>query len=189
LRPADGAEAIESWKIAYENIKSPTALIFTRQNVIDLPAINGDRREEAKKTVKGAYIVHKEKREKIDVILLANGSEVGLLCNVAKELELEDLSVRVVSAVSEGLFKMQTKEYQNEILPRFKTAIFGLTAGLPDSLTSLAGAFGEVVGREKFGTSAPANVLDEKFGFTVSAVKEKVKKYLCEYEKNIALMK
>ncbi|MCL1946051.1 MAG: transketolase [Chitinivibrionia bacterium] len=192
LRPADGAEAIESWKIAYENIKSPTALIFTRQNVPDLPAKNGengDRREEAKETIKGAYIVYKEKSQKIDVILLGNGSEVGLLYEVAKELEKENLSVRVVSVPCEGLFRMQSAKYQNEILPKFGTAIFGLTAGLPDSLLLLVGILGKVIGREEFGASAPANVLDEKFGFTVSAVKEKVKIYLEEYKKNLALIK
>jgi transketolase len=84
---------------------------------------------------------------------------------------------------------MQSAEYQNEILPKFGTAIFGLTAGLPDSLLPLAGVLGSVFGREGFGASAPANVLDEKFGFTVSAVKEKVKTYLEEYKKNLALIK
>ena len=188
LRPADGAETVEAWKIAYENTKSPTALIFTRQNVPDLPAQNGDRRAEAANTAKGAYIVHKEKSAKVDIILLANGSEVGLLFDVAKELQEQDgLSVRVVSAPSEGLFRMQSPEYQKEILPKFGTPIFALTAGLPDSMITLAGPFGKVVGREKFGLSAPASVLDEKFGFTVAAVKEKVKDYIETYKKDVGI--
>ena len=185
LRPADCAETIVAWEIAYQNINSPTALILTRQNVDDLPAQKGNRRKEAEDAKKGGYIVLKEKTAKPDIILLANGSEVGLLYDVAKELEKENLSVRIVSAISEGLFRMQSEEYQNEILPKFGIPIFGLTAGLPDSLSSLAGAFGKVVGHEKFGASAPAKVLEEKFGYTVSAVKEKVKIYLEEYEKTL----
>jgi transketolase len=189
LRPADCPETIVAWEIAYNNVNSPTALILTRQNVDDLPAQNGERIKEAQEARKGCYIVLKEKSAKPDIILLANGSEVGLLYETAKELEKENLSVRVVSAISEGLFRMQPQEYQNAILPKFKTPIFGLTAGLPDSLLPLCGAFGKVIGHEKFGASAPAKVLDEKFGYTVAAVKEKVKTYLEEYKNMIAAVK
>lgn len=178
LRPADGAETIEAWKIAYENINSPTALILTRQNVKDLQSQNGNRREEAKQADKGAYIVKKESKN-LDVILLANGSEVGLLCEVAEKLNEVNISARVVSAISEGLFNMQTKEYKESVLPK-NTAVFGLTAGLPDSLLTLAGANSKIIGRTQFGVSAPAGVLDEKFGYTVESVLENVKKILTE---------
>jgi len=187
LRPADGAETVEAWKIAYENTKSPTALIFTRQNVPDLiPSKSGaNRKADAKNTEKGAYTAYEEKDKKIDIILLANGSEVGLLFDVAKELEeREGLSVRVVSVPSVGLFRMQPSDYQNKILPRLTVPIFALTAGLPDSLANLVGPFGEVVGREGFGISAPAGVLDEKFGFTVADVLQKVKDYIGNYKKD-----
>ena len=178
LRPADGAETIEAWKFAYENIKSPTALILTRQNVNDLPAQSGNRREEAKQAEKGAYIIRKETGN-LDVILLANGSEVGLLCEVAEKLQAENISARVVSAISEGLFNLQTKEYRESVLPK-NAPVFGLTAGLPDALLTLAGANSKIIGRTQFGFSAPASVLDEKFGYNVAAVYENVKKFLAE---------
>jgi len=178
LRPADGAETIEAWKLAYENTKSPTALILTRQNVNDLQAQNSDRREDAKQAEKGAYIVKKESGN-LDVILLANGSEVGLLCEVAEKLKSENISARVVSAPSEGLFNLQTKEYRESIIPK-NAKVFGLTAGLPDALFMLAGVNGKVIGRTQFGNSAPASVLDEKYGYNVSAVLENVKTFLTE---------
>jgi transketolase len=189
LRPADPAEAVVAWKLAIENRNSPTVLILTRQNVTNLPAVGASRFEDALNSDKGAYIVHPEKGNKLDLVLVANGSEVGLMVESAVALEAEGKSVRVVSAPSEGLFRLQTKEYQESVIPACCAPIFGYSAGLPDALNSLVGPLGKVFGREAFGASAPASVLDEKFGFTVNAVKERVAAYLEEYKATVAIIK
>jgi transketolase len=127
------------------------------------------------KLYKGAYIV-KDARNP-DVILLANGSEVSTQLAGAEELEKKGLKVRVVSAPSEGLFRMQPHAYQQEMLPP-DTPIFGLTAGLPVTLQALAGSNGKVFGLDHFGYSAPYKVLDEQFGFTPDNVVKQVEEML-----------
>jgi transketolase len=168
LRPADVHETTYAWKLALENTKTPTALLLTRQNVPTLPAQKGSTRiTDAAQVAKGAYIV--KDAAKPDVILLANGSEVSTQLAGAQKLEEKGLKVRVVSAPSEGLFRLQPKEYQQKILPS-GVPVFGLTAGLPVTLQGLAGQNGKVFGLDHFGYSAPYKVLDEKFGFTSNNV-------------------
>ena len=174
LRPADGDETTVAWKLAMENTTTPTALIFSRQNVNDLPA-NGNRYEEALQASKGAYIVNEDANA--DIILLASGSEVATLVDGAALLRAEGIKVRIVSVPSEGLFRSQSKEYQESILPAASKK-FGLTAGLPVNLEGLVGANGKVWGLESFGFSAPYKVLDEKLGFTAENVYKQVKELL-----------
>ncbi len=109
--------------------------------------------------------------------LVANGSEVSLLVDVAAELDKEGITARVVSVPSIGLFECQSPEYRNSVIPA-DGKVFGLTAGLPSTLRSVVGANGKVFGLDHFGASAPYKVLDEKFGFTVDAVLANVKAYL-----------
>lgn len=178
LRPADGAETIAAWKMAVENTKSPTALILSRQNIKDIPALSvGSRFDQAGQISKGAYIV-RETSGKPDIILLANGSEVSTLVESAGLLEKEkDIHARVVSAPSEGLFRLQDKAYQLSVIPE-DVPVFGLTAGLPVTLQGLAGCKGKVFGLDHFGFSAPYQVLDEKFGFTAENVVNLVTEFL-----------
>lgn len=164
LRPADVAETTVSWKMAMENTHTPTALILSRQNIKDLPATTGNRYNEALAAEKGGYIVS-DCAGTPDIILLASGSEVATLVDGGKLLENDGLKVRVVSIPSEGLFRSQPVAYQDSVLPK-GISKFGLTAGLPVNLMGLVGADGTVFGLESFGFSAPASVLDEKFGFT-----------------------
>ncbi len=182
LRPADALETSVAWKIAVENTKTPTALLLSRQNIKDLPAKPGSTRyKDALEAYKGAYIV-KDAEGKPDVVLVGNGSEVSTLYDGAMLLEKEKgLKVRVVSAPSEGLFRNQPKEYQKQIIPD-NVPVFGMTAGLPLTLEKLVGPFGKVYGLEHFGYSAPAKVLDEKFGYTGQNVFDKVVEYLNEYQ-------
>lgn len=175
LRPADSAETVIAWKLAMENTDSPTALILSRQNVNDIPAMGGDRYEEALQMEKGAYIVYKD--EDPDVIMVASGSEVSTLMAAVPLLHGEGIKVRVVSAPSTGLFFDQTPEYRNSIIPLDKP-IFGLTAGLPSAMTRLVGINGVVWGLDHFGYSAPYKVLDDKFGFSAENVLKQVKKML-----------
>jgi transketolase len=178
LRPADGAETVNAWKMAMENIKSPTALILSRQNIMDIPAWqNGDRFHQAENICRGAYVVRQTPGQP-DIILLANGSEVSTLMECAALLEKEHkIQARVVSAPSEGLFRQQDKAYQLSIIPE-DIPVFGLTAGLPVTLQQLAGCKGKVFGLDHFGFSAPYQVLDEKFGFIAKNVVNEVMEIL-----------
>ena len=173
LRPADVEETTVAWRLALENTHTPTGLIFSRQNINDLPATN--RKTEAAQVSKGAYIV--ESDENPDVILLASGSEVSTLSDGAVLLRADGVKIRLVSVPSEGLFRSQSAEYQERILPK-DAKIFGLTAGLPVNLEGLAGSNGKVFGLSSFGFSAPYKVLDEKLGFTAQNVYKQVKEML-----------
>ena len=171
LRPADVEETTIAWKLAMENMSTPTALILSRQNIVNLPA--GTDYSQA---AKGAYIIA-DADENPDVILVASGSEVSTLVAGAELLRKEGVKVRIVSAPSEGLFRNQSKECQESILPA-GAKIFGLTAGLPVNLEGLVGSNGKVFGLESFGFSAPYKVLDEKLGFTAENVYNQVKAML-----------
>ena len=168
LRPADSEETTVCWRMAMENTDSPTGLILSRQNIEQLPEGNDYAQAE-----KGAYLVAGSD-ENPDVILVASGSEVSTLVAGAKMLREDGLRVRIVSCPSEGLFRSQPKEYQDELLPN-GAKIFGLTAGLPVNLQGLVGCNGKVFGLESFGFSAPYKVLDEKLGFTAQNVYNQVK--------------
>ena len=168
VRPADSEETTVCWRMAMENTDSPTGLILSRQNIEQLPDGNDYNQAE-----KGAYLVAGSD-ENPDVILVASGSEVATLVAGAKLLREDGLKVRIVSCPSEGLFRSQPKEYQDELLPN-GAKIFGLTAGLPVNLQGLVGCNGKVFGLESFGFSAPYKVLDEKLGFTAQNVYDQVK--------------
>jgi transketolase len=174
LRPADVQETTVAWKLAMENTHTPTGLIFSRQNITDLPA-KTNRYEEALQAAKGAYVVECDGHA--DVILLASGSEVSTLTEGAALLRKDGIKVRIVSVPSEGLFRAQPKAYQDLVLIPGKK-IFGLTAGLPATLSGLVGDSGKIWGMESFGFSAPYKVLDEKLGFTAENVYKQVKEML-----------
>lgn len=175
MRPADAAETSVCWKMAMENTHTPSALILSRQNIPDLPSASGDRYNDALQAEKGGYVVIRN--ENPDVVLVANGSEVSLLCDVAVALEAEGVKANVVSMPSVGLFNAQSQDYRDSVLP-VGVAQFGLTAGLPTTLRMIKGFVGEVYGLERFGASAPYKVLDEKFGFTLNNILSCVKSLL-----------
>ncbi len=173
FRPADADETTVCWAMAMENMETPTALIFSRQNIAKLPA--GNDYEQARK---GAYIVAGSDAD-YDIILLASGSEVSTLVAGAELLRKDGVKVRIVSAPSEGLFRSQSKDYQESVLPK-GAKVFGMTAGLPVTLEGLVGANGRVWGMPSFGFSAPYKVLDEKLGYTGENVYNQVKAFLAE---------
>ena len=172
LRPADVYETTASYKLMLENVSTPSAIILSRQNINDLP---GDRNVEAYKADKGAYVVSCDGNP--DVILVASGSEVSTLVDAAAILRGEGKKVRIVSVPSEGLFRSQSAEYQEQVLPR-TVITFGFTAGIPVNLLGLVGANGMVFGLESFGFSAPYKVLDEKLGFTPVQVAQQIRQFL-----------
>ncbi|MCI6550013.1 MAG: transketolase [Prevotella sp.] len=173
LRPADADETTVCWAMAMENMSTPTALIFSRQGIASLP--EGNDYEQARK---GAYIVAGSD-EQPDVILVASGSEVSTLEAGAALLRNDGIKVRVVSAPSEGLFRLQPTTYQQEVLPD-DVKKFGMTAGLPVTLQGLVGIGpnSRIFGMKSFGFSAPYKVLDEKLGYTGENVYNQVKDFL-----------
>ena len=171
LRPADGEETVVAWQYALSE-QRPVALIFSRQNIKNLPALRLSRRDEAKQAVKGAYTVMDA--AKAQVVLLASGSEVATLVEGAELLMKDGIPVRVVSVPSEGLFRDQPKSYQESVLPR-DVVRYGMTSGLSVNLLGLVGENGRIHGCDHFGYSAPYKVLDEKFGYNGATVYEEVK--------------
>jgi transketolase len=180
LRPADSNETLVAWRMALRNATTPTALILSRQSVKDLPSPPDHRRfNSALEAQKGAYCILRA-RAKPDIVLVASGSEVSTLFEAAKLLIQENgLDVQVVSVPSEGLFRKQDLSYQNQVIPR-DTPIFGLTAGLTVTLRGLTGDKGTVMGLDHFGYSAPAAVLDEKFGYNAQYVRNEIISYLAK---------
>ena len=173
LRPADAAETSVCYRMAMENRHSPTGLILSRQDIKDLPAPEGmTRTEAAQGALRGGYTAYGAKNP--DIILVANGSEVSLLCEVAVLLEADGIRASVVSVPSVGVFNEQPESYRESVLPA-GIPQFGLTAGLPVTLRMIKGFHGEVYGMERFGASAPYKVLDEKFGFTPINIYEKIR--------------
>ena len=174
MRPADSKATIECWRLAMENNHTPSALILSRQTIEDLPQDNP-----YDSIRRGGYVVAGSDAD-FDVILLGNGSEVSTLVSGAQLLRQDGIKVRVVSVPSEGLFRNQSTEYQQSIIPA-GSKIFGLTAGLPVNLSGfLVGAdpISRIWGLESFGFSAPYKVLDEKLGFNAENVYHQVKELL-----------
>jgi transketolase len=172
IRPADANETTVAWKMAMENTATPTALILSRQNIANLP---GSSYQNALRAEQGAYVVQDDAGIP-DVVLVASGSEVATLVEGAALLrERDGLKVRVVSAPSEGLFRSQSAEYQESVLPA-GVPRFGMTAGLSVTLAGLVGENGRIWGMDSFGYSAPFKVLDEKLGFNGENVYREVKK-------------
>lgn len=173
LRPADGIETVESYKLAMATTDRPTVLIFTRQ---DVPDIKTDTRSEDVKGVwKGGYVIF-GKDQSPDIVLVANGSDVYLLVEVAKRMNAEGVRVRVVSVPSIGTYLDQPESYKNSVIPD-GVKIFGLTSGLPSALYPLMKGDWKVEGLDHFGHSAPAKVLEEKFGYIEDKVYDKVMKF------------
>lgn len=173
FRPADADETTVCWKLAMQNMDTPTALILSRQNIESLP--KGTDYEQA---AKGAYIVSGSDANP-DVILVASGSEVSTLVSGSDALRKDGYKVRVVSAPSEGLFRTQSQEYQDSVLP-YEVKKFGLTAGLAVTLQGLVGIGpnSKIFGMPSFGFSAPYKVLDEKLGYTGENVYNQVKAFM-----------
>jgi transketolase len=171
LRPADAEETTQAWKLAIENMHTPTALILSRQNIAMLPEGN-----DYSQVAKGGYIVAGADANP-DIVMVASGSEVSTLEAGAALLRADGVKVRVVSVPSEGLFRSQCPKYQEEVIPS-DAKVFGLTAGLPVNLLGLVGPKGKIFGLESFGFSAPYKVLDEKLGFTAQNVYNQVKEFL-----------
>ncbi|CUH91587.1 transketolase [Herbinix luporum] len=170
-RPADATETIAAWYYAITSTKTPTALVLSRQN---LPQLAGSSKE----ALKGAYIISDSKKEVPDAIIIASGSEVQLGLGAQEELLKEGIDVRVVSMPSMDVFEQQSEEYKESILPKNVRARVAVEALSYFGWGRYVGLDGTTIAMNSFGASAPANVLFEKFGFTVDNVVKAVKSVL-----------
>lgn len=168
IRPADANEVVEAWKFAMKHKGSPVLLILTRQKVKTL-----DRNKFTSQTglQYGAYILKDSK--KIDLIIIASGSEVELAVDAAEELEKRNYGVRVISFPSWEIFEMQTEEYKKQVLPDNIKKRIVIEAGRSFGWEKYIGKEGLAISIEEFGASAPDKFLFEKFGFTVQNVVNK----------------
>jgi len=174
IRPADANETVEAWKFAIQHKDSPVALILTRQK---LPVLDQNKFGSANGLRQGAYIL-KDSDSTPDLILIATGSEVHLALKSAEKLEAENIKVRVVSFPSWELFENQSEEYKQKVFPKNVKARVSIEAGVAMGWKKYVGDSGETISIEKFGASAPANILFEQYGFTVENVVETSKRVI-----------
>jgi len=172
IRPADAAETAVAWAVALKNHDSPTALALTRQK---LPQIAS---QSVRDLEKGAYVVSDPEDGKIDVILMATGSELHVAVGTAAMLKEKGIGARVVSFPSHRLFERQPREYKERVLPPEIANRVTIEAASPMSWYRYAGPYGLIIGLDRFGASAPGKVVAKELGFTPDAVTERVLGYL-----------
>ncbi len=172
IRPADANETAYAWRVAVQRRDGPTMLVLSRQK---LPIFDRQNINSAEGVLKGAYIISKEKEEIPDVLLLASGSEVDLILQAQSILTNQGIQARCVSFPSWELFREQTKEYQDEVLPPAVKARVAIEAGTAFGWLEWVGNEGEIIAISKFGASAPCKVAFENYGLTVENVVKKAK--------------
>lgn len=167
IRPCDANETAEAWRVAMQTAHKPVVLVFTRQNV---PTLDRTQLASAEGLRRGAYILAEASGGAPDVILIGSGSEVSLLVGARQELAQANIRARVVSMPSWDLFDAQSQEYRDTVLPPHVRARLAVEAGVAQGWHKYVGAGGDVLSVERFGASAPYQVLFEKFGFTTKNV-------------------
>ena len=160
IRPCDTLETAFAWKYALENNNGPTCLILSRQNCEFQKRTN----EQIALINKGAYIL--KDSDKLDIILIATGSEVEITIKAAKELEEKGIGTRVISMLSNEIFDNQSDEYKEEILPSKVSNRISIEAGSTSCWYKYVGLKGKTIGINSFGESAPGGELLKYFGFT-----------------------
>ena len=171
FRPADATETAAGWYLAATSTKTPTALALTRQN---LPQLAGSSKE----ALKGGYVISDAKKQDMDGILIASGSEVSLAIEAQEELRKEGIDVRVVSMPCMDLFAQQDAAYQEKVLPKNVRARVAVEAASDFGWGKYVGLDGATVTMPGFGASAPAGTLFKKFGFTKEHVAEVMKQVI-----------
>lgn len=174
MRPADGIETAAAWAYGLKHSDGPTALILTRQK---LPTLHAKETFDSALVEKGGFVLSDV--ETPELVLVASGSEVHVALGAKELLTKQGKAVRVVSMPSMKLFRQQPKAYQTSVIP-VGARVVAIEAGAPDLWYAITGTDGLVLAIERFGASAPAKVLAEKFGFTAEAVAERVTDWLKE---------
>jgi len=176
IRPADANETVEAWKVAIKHKGSPVALALTRQKV---PVLDRTKMASAENLVKGAYVLTQSEKNP-EVILMASGSEVSLAVEAFNLLQSEGINARVVSFPSWDLFEAQSEEYKESVLPKSIKARVSIEAGVKQGWEKFLSDYGEAISIEKFGASAPYEVIFKEYGFTKEAVVQKAKDLLAK---------
>jgi transketolase len=169
-RPCDTVETAIAWKLAIQQQKKPTALVFSRQNLVCMER----NAATVKQIQKGGYTLLQTGSGMPDAIIIATGSEVELAVKAAQSLGEKGRNIRVVSMPSTDTFLAQDIDYQDNVLPGKVRNRVAVEAGIADYWYRFVGLDGKVVGMRSFGASAPAKVLFEHFGITTKAVVEAV---------------
>lgn len=164
FRPCDAAETKASWEAAVRRTEGPTCLVLTRQG---LPVLDREVLSSESGLTRGAYILSDVSSP--ELVLIATGSEVPLALDAQKDLSAKGIQARVVSAPSLELFKAQSADYRNEVLPQ-EVPVVSIEAGVTWGWEAFTGLDGAQIGIDRFGASAPAAVLAEAFGFTSANV-------------------
>ncbi|MDM5333221.1 transketolase [Ureibacillus composti] len=172
FRPADANESAEAWKLAVSSKNVPTLLVLSRQN---LPVLKNSATLAKDGVAKGAYVVSPATKEVPDAILIATGSEVSLAVEAQKSLLADGIDTSVVSMPSVDLFEQQSAEYKESVLPKAVTKRLAIEMGSSFGWHKYVGFEGDVLAIDKFGASAPGEIVMEKYGFTVENVVAKVK--------------
>jgi transketolase len=167
IRPADANETAFAWKLAIERRHGPTLIALTRQNV---PTLDRTKYASAAGLEKGAYILADLGAGDPDLILMASGSEVGLIVEAGKQLAAQSLKVRLVSFPSWELFKAQSQAYRDSVLPETIKARLAVEAGVTMGWEHWVGDKGAVIGIDRFGASAPAGTVYRELGLTVENI-------------------
>jgi transketolase len=170
IRPADAVETVEAWKFAIKNRKGPVALVLTRQN---LPILDRSSLSPADTLERGAYILWQPEEITPDILLVATGSEVHLCLEAGKILKEKGINARVISMPVWNLFESQPEDYRESVLPSLVKKRIVIEAGCSFGWNKYAGDDGIIISIDRFGASAPAGILFEKFGFTVQNIVEK----------------
>jgi len=165
-RPADKAETLAAWATALRRRQAPTALVLTRQGLPDQPRNS----QQLADISRGGYVLRDASNGKVDAVIMASGSEVGLAVSAAEALEADGLGIRVISMPNPDLFESQDADYRESVLPKAVKARVAIEAGVSPYWRHLVGDHGQVIGMDRFGASAPAEDLFREFGFTVENV-------------------
>jgi transketolase len=176
-RPCDTVESAVAWKCAIENSGKPTALIFTRQGLPHQPRTDGQTED----IVRGGYVL-REAEGPADALIIATGSEVGLVVAAADQLSSSGINVNVVSMPNPGLFLRQDDAYRESVLPRGIRARVAVEAGVSSCWSGFVGDYGRLIGVDRFGASAPAGELFEQYGLTIESVSQAVRDSLAASE-------
>ena len=177
IRPGDANETAMAWRVAVETKDHPVLLILTRQNV---PTLDRKQYAEADGLRRGAYVLSDAKNGTPDLILIATGSEVGLIISAAERLQADGVAVRCVSMPSWDLFEKQPQSYRDGVLPPNVTARLAVELGVPQGWDRYIGAHGDMLGVDRYGASAPADKLLSEYGFTVDNVVKRAKAVLAK---------
>jgi transketolase len=175
IRPADANEASAAWRLAVESKDKPTGLVLSRQN---LPVLNETTEKAYENVSKGGYVLSPSKQNTPDILLLASGSEVHLIVEAQKQLYEQGIDASVVSMPSFDLFEVQAPDYKEQVLPRAVEKRLAVETGASFGWHQFVGLDGKVIGLDRFGASAPGDILMEKFGFTVDNIIAQVKDML-----------